>query len=124
MVWSQKYSSIRFVVCSAFSFLHSWRNARDFRPLCRSGQFSDNPYCKWKKPNAGWTKANVDAAVFESKGAVGAVFRDDEGRFVGGYSKIFEGIFDPTLLEMLAIRESLSWLKNHGRSKIIVESNC
>uniref|UniRef100_A0A2C9VS60 RNase H type-1 domain-containing protein n=1 Tax=Manihot esculenta TaxID=3983 RepID=A0A2C9VS60_MANES len=124
VVWSQKYASTRFVVCSAFSFLHSWRNARDFRPLCRSGQFSDNPYCKWKKPDAGWTKANVDAAVFESKGAVGAVFRDDVGRFVGGYSKIFEGISDPTLLEMLAIRESLSWLKNRGRSKVIVESDC
>ncbi|XP_043817361.1 uncharacterized protein LOC110625615 [Manihot esculenta] len=35
------------------------------------GQLSDDSDCKWKKPNAGWTKANVDAAMLESKGAVG-----------------------------------------------------
>uniref|UniRef100_A0A2C9W1S3 RNase H type-1 domain-containing protein n=1 Tax=Manihot esculenta TaxID=3983 RepID=A0A2C9W1S3_MANES len=85
---------------------------------------SCHPYCKWKKSNASWTKANVDAAVFESKGAVGTVFRDNECRFVGRYSKIFKGISDPTLLEILAIRESLSWLKNRGRSKVIIESDC
>lgn len=62
----------------------------------KSRQLSDNSDYKWKKPNAGWTKANIDTYVFKSKGAV------------GGYSKIFKDISDPMLLEILAIWESLS----------------
>lgn len=76
--------------------------------FCKSRQLSDNSDCKWKKPNIGWTKANIDTYVFESKEAVGAVFRDGGTYLLVAIVKIFKDISNPMLLEMLAIQESLS----------------
>lgn len=67
---------------------------------------------------------NVNVAVWERNGAFSAVIRDSNGRFVGGFSRKILYIIDPSILEALAIREVLAWLKERRKSKVIVESDC
>lgn len=49
---------------------------------------------------------------------------DAWGRFIGAQVQKVQGIIDPTILEAMAIREALSWIKERSRSSCIVESDC
>lgn len=62
--------------------------------------------------------------VFEGSGACSAVMRDDQGRFFGGYTLKCDGIVDSFLLEVMAIRQALSWVKARNKSQFIVELDC
>lgn len=43
----------------------------------------------WTPPAEGWVKINIDAAVFLNETiGVGAVIRDDHGRFVGARGQV------------------------------------
>lgn len=79
---------------------------------------------RWTTPNHGWVKANVDPAVFGLGWTCSALFRDVNGRFIGGFIQKTDYIFYPTILEALAIREVLSWLQDKKKSHFIVESDC
>jgi hypothetical protein len=52
---------------------------------------------KWRPPPVGFLKINIDGAVAKQQiaGAVSAVCRDDQGRFLGYSSIKVEGITNP-----------------------------
>lgn len=68
----------------------------------------------------GWYNFNVDAACFDSGGAVSMVRRDCYGRFIGGSIRRFQALKDPGVLEAIAIREALSWIKARRLRQIII----
>ena len=63
---------------------------------------------------------NVDVAVAktQSKGAIGAVCRDELGRFQGASIVVFEGITDAETLEALACREALDLSEDLGLERV------
>ncbi|KAE8786178.1 hypothetical protein D1007_39962 [Hordeum vulgare] len=65
---------------------------------------------RWIKPPAGWTKINVDGAVCKAPpiGAISAVYRDEQGAYLGSSAVVFHGLTDPLILETLACREAQS----------------
>jgi hypothetical protein len=81
---------------------------------------------KWIPPSSGFMKINVDAAVskMEKKGAVGAVYRDFEGDFVGTSAVFIDGISNPGTLEALACRETMALATDLNLQSFVVASDC
>ncbi|XP_057802917.1 uncharacterized protein LOC131018209 [Salvia miltiorrhiza] len=80
----------------------------------------------WHSLPAGHIKCNVDAAFFdeENKTGLGLVIRDYEGAFVVGKSVQLMGRRSVEEGELLGIKEALSWIKELGYSKGVVETDC
>lgn len=58
---------------------------------------------QWQPPPQSYAKINIDASVARdgSRGAVGAICRDDMGAFQGASVVVFKRLVDPTTLEAL-----------------------
>jgi ribonuclease HI len=71
-------------------------------------------------------KINVDAAVRKtsSSGAVAAIARDDEGRYMGASAVVFPGKTDPETLEALACREGVALALDIGARRVKIASDC
>lgn len=117
MVWENKHCSVRDVVFEAKNLLFSWCKAR--ANMLNSAPIVSNtpePY-RWTPPEADWIKLNVDAAVFTSSGAISVVMCNQYGNFVGGFAVKIDHIIDSSVLELMAILEALTWLKDRQWSR-------
>lgn len=63
---------------------------------------------KWKCPDEGCTKVNVDAVISNIAGGIGAVFWDCNGRFTRGFALPVTDQECPQVLEALGIKEVLT----------------
>ena len=81
---------------------------------------------KWIPPPTGYMKVNVDGAIAktEIKGGVGAICRDEQGRFLGASAAVYEGISEPATLEAYACREALELAGDLNIQRIMVASDC
>ena len=79
----------------------------------------------WRPPDVGWVKINTDAAISSefSKGGAGGVARSHVA-FLGAWCKPLEGVTDPMIAEMLAVREGVLFARLRGYSYVVVESDC
>ncbi|KAL8476481.1 hypothetical protein ACS0TY_028954 [Phlomoides rotata] len=93
MVWEGKQPNSYRVVRDAAVLFQEWAAAR--RIFLKRDSSDACP--KWHKPEGGWAKINVDAAVFSETNEIGLgmVVRDDLGRFVVGRSVVFPGMYTP-----------------------------
>ncbi|GMN53271.1 hypothetical protein TIFTF001_022415 [Ficus carica] len=80
---------------------------------------------KWRAPNEGCLKMNVDASVVAGLDKIGpgAVIRDSHGFVMGAMSKSVSGIFSPFLAECMATREGLQFAWESGLKVSSVESD-
>jgi ribonuclease HI len=80
---------------------------------------------KWTKPEPRTMKLNVDAAfnVEEGSGAVGAVIRDFNGRFVAATMSLLPHVASAAMAEAAALREGLALADRLGCNSIIAESD-
>ncbi|KAL8535289.1 hypothetical protein ACS0TY_011059 [Phlomoides rotata] len=79
---------------------------------------------RWKPPQAGWYKANVDGSVSSAPGCVyaGVIFRNSLGFFAGAfYTRIGPGY--PLEAELTAILHSIIYAHAQGWSFLWVESD-
>lgn len=84
------------------------------------------PKAKWIPPSVGLVKGNVDAAVARSgdMGAVAAIFRNADGKFLGASALVSRGTSDPFTMEAIACREALSLARDLDLQKIVIASDC
>lgn len=70
-------------------------------------------------------KLNTDVAMDSVKGSTGLgwVLRDDQGTFKAAMCIPCVGLFSPKEAEAMAIREALSWMKNHKIDFLQVETD-
>ncbi|XP_055961881.1 uncharacterized protein LOC130015554 [Mercurialis annua] len=73
----------------------------------------------------GFLKLNYDAAVNiqQKHGFVGIVAKDDQGLPKGNFFAIFQFIWDPGILEMLALREAMNWAVSRGWTRVLFEGD-
>ncbi|XP_047979145.1 uncharacterized protein LOC125221058 [Salvia hispanica] len=71
---------------------------------------------KWVKPQNGVLKCNIDVVLFtgQRKVGCGAVVRDSEGMVVAAMCGQVGRVADPSMAELLSLRELLSWVKREG----------
>ncbi|XP_060963958.1 uncharacterized protein LOC115723947 [Cannabis sativa] len=125
LIWQQRSRSVKDVVTFANSSLDQWLKAQGKGNIPLLSPLKDGDGSElWLKPSIG-IKLNVDAAIFErsSKHGFGCVVRDTEGTLTAAFAGVKTGSVSPELVEVMGIREALSWLKNHSFSQVIVETD-
>ncbi|VFQ78868.1 unnamed protein product [Cuscuta campestris] len=62
---------------------------------------------------------SVDAAVFENarRVGVGAILIGEDNSFIGAFNSCINCPLEPRIAETMAIKEALSWIKDHGFSE-------
>ena len=80
----------------------------------------------WVAPPIGWLKANIDGAFCLSSrtGGVGVIFRDSDGRIVGGVCQYVTHVTSPDMVEALAGRFACELAVEFNLSPVIFESDC
>lgn len=114
MIWNNLISSSEAIVEKARLYLQDWRIANTV--LSHADHNTPNYIMNWQKPQAGWKKLNVDAALDSNQCVMGFgwVVRDEKGEFVAAKCQPEYGHFQPKEAEAMAIREALSWMKTHN----------
>ncbi|KAH9777775.1 RNase H domain-containing protein [Citrus sinensis] len=126
-IWNQKNGSVQQVLNSAGQLLYQWQAAKKQLYFVDAGvQQLAHGAVSWEKPEFGWVKCNVDAAVFASQGRIelGCVIRNSDGGFVAARCVGRHGSFSAREAEALGIREALSWLKEYKLPCVIVKMDC
>lgn len=79
----------------------------------------------WIKPQHGFMKLNVDAAINKEEDCMGfgCVLRDEHRHFIAVRGAQWRGTLTSKEVEAVAIRESLSWLKSLTVNNIIIETD-
>lgn len=127
LVWNGKRISAMKIVAKAWENLSQWVNAqnRSVSAPLTPPNVGDGAVC-WVKPQIDEVKITVDAAIFNSQGisGMGLIARNHNGHLLLAKSKTVAEILNPTLAEVLAIKEALSWLKDNEWYTATVESDC
>ena len=58
----------------------------------------------------------MDAASFHASNnsGFGMVVRRDDKSFIAAHTTSIHGVFNPIVIELMGVREALSWVKNQG----------
>lgn len=112
VVWNNRWGKPDVVIRQAKESLTQWYKAQKTQLLVGSGTGSSAEE-KWIKPTHGMLKCNVDASIFPDKGysSFGFVIKDANGVCVKALNGAFRGIFATMMVEALAFKEALSWIK-------------
>uniref|UniRef100_A0A452XZ15 RNase H type-1 domain-containing protein n=1 Tax=Aegilops tauschii subsp. strangulata TaxID=200361 RepID=A0A452XZ15_AEGTS len=77
-----------------------------------------------RAPPTGSHKIHVDAATRQGRGgAVSAICRDCNGKFIGSSSLVIVGVQDPATLEAIAVREALALAADMHVENMVVSSD-
>lgn len=71
-----------------------------------------------------WNVIWMSQLMSPSVSSFAFVLQNHDGNFVQGVSGSFPSIYEPRMVELLAIREALSWLKDLGFDNVVLESDC
>lgn len=84
------------------------------------------PVEKWKPPDEGWVKVNVDGATSKwgDNGGAGVVFRNQEGAFLGGACHSFPGCQEPAEIELQARRRAVQLADEVNATSLHIEMDC
>lgn len=79
----------------------------------------------WMKPEQGWHKLNVDASYIqnESKGAWGAVLRNDAGNVIISAWGVIPRCLSAEVAEAIAVKEGLRLIIPMESTPVVIESN-
>ncbi|XP_017216875.1 uncharacterized protein LOC108194444 [Daucus carota subsp. sativus] len=105
------------------NMLDEWKRSQRQRTKYRSAVHVSPR--RWAPPLPGWVKINVDAAVFTETGytGIGSVMRDEQGRFIRAKNQRIAVAYQPREAEAIALKETLSWVKDLGYRKCIFETD-
>ncbi|XP_074352682.1 uncharacterized protein LOC141691828 [Apium graveolens] len=126
-VWNNRSSSVNSMLYLANNYLTQWRatQSHSFVILPRAGLAEDGAM-SWVKPQGTEVKVNVDAALFNEHVSfgVGMVARDGRGDLLQARTVVLNGLVQPELTEVMAIKEVLSWMETNGWQEGVIETYC
>uniref|UniRef100_A0A803NY05 RNase H type-1 domain-containing protein n=1 Tax=Cannabis sativa TaxID=3483 RepID=A0A803NY05_CANSA len=81
---------------------------------------------QWTKSSLNMIEINVDGDIFSQSNIYGfrCIARDHEGDFIEAFQSSKPSVVNPEFAEAVGIKEALSWIKSHGWSNVMVETNC
>nr|GMC64734.1 uncharacterized protein LOC109164833 [Ipomoea batatas] len=120
-LWKNITSTPHTIVEGARSLWRNWVEAQNLQPS--SAQPHPAQVCRWKNPQSGWIKANVDAALDGNRNwmGLGCVLRDEDGNFIAALCTPWKGKLLAKEAEALGVREALSWIKQLNYTHVEVE---
>jgi len=122
-VWNQLIIPPDAVVSGAITFLLEWQTVNSGSPHHSGRNTSED---KWIKPQTGWKKLNIDAALDtgNKKFGFGFVLRDDLGKFVAAKMVPKAGLIRADEAEVMGMKEALKWLKEINCDEVQIETDC
>ncbi|XP_019159671.1 PREDICTED: uncharacterized protein LOC109156272 [Ipomoea nil] len=125
LVWQQKNSNSRAIVQAALIYARNWKEAREKDDLImrRSLQGSPGELPRWV-PHEG-VRVNIDVAMDMNNCRMGFGWsaQDGEGRLLGVVMFVQKGLFLVKEAEAMGAREALSWIKEMGWNRVILETD-
>lgn len=80
---------------------------------------------KWKPPEEGWIKANVDGATAKTgEGGTGVVLKNHDGAYITSASHFLPRCNDPLQVELQACRRAAILAEAHNIPRLYIESDC
>ena len=124
VVWKGRSRQLAELIKHAEELLREWHHAKEGQSRQIQRRTTANE-ATWLRPEIGWLKCNIDAAIFQHGGFMGYgwVLRDDEGTMIAAKNGVMNGLVNPAMAEAMSCREALSWLKSLNIDKVIVESD-
>lgn len=126
-VWEDKLGSPSLAIDWSSKIITDWRKVMKYKAKrCnKPGLSIQEEEHKWRPPEEGYVKVNVDAAVQQASQtcSMGMVIRDHQSNFVEGRTmKVLEqgSVF---ALEALGVCEALKWSASKGFQKVIIETD-
>lgn len=116
MLWERRNQDAGRILQQSVAMLFAWLHAKNKHEACETSHQLALEANKWYKPERGWTNANVNASFGAESGGI--------GRFAGSFATQIVGRNDPEVLEALALREVLRWLKDRRRQNIVIDCDC
>lgn len=110
----------------SFRYLKEWKSAGKKSQLLDKQDKADvNVDKKWRPPDIGTWKLNVDASFVQDAECfiIGMIIRDHAGVFVEGRSMTLPHPGSVFEAECIGVKEALSWLTDHQSRKVIVETD-
>ncbi|XP_057809101.1 uncharacterized protein LOC131023575 [Salvia miltiorrhiza] len=125
VVWNESNLVPSSSMVAAVVTCADWKLARSVAAHLSARQQPTAPCLGWHAIPADSVRCNVDAAFFEQDQTmeIGIVVRDNTGSFVAGKTMKMPGGRSVEEGELIGIKEALSWLKDLGHMKGIVESD-
>ncbi|KAH9647971.1 putative reverse transcriptase/RNA-dependent DNA polymerase [Citrus sinensis] len=112
-VWNDVKGRVQTVLNSAGQNLFLWQQARKSVYVPPVSDSASHGSVCWLKPNVGWFKCNVDAAIIRSRGLI--------SDFIAAKSDILPGSFEAREAKAIGVREALSWLKKFAFHSVNLE---
>lgn len=80
----------------------------------------------WVKPQIESVKVTTDVAMFRDRGEYGyaMIARDSNGELIEAKTCLRNGQEEPEVVEAIAVKEALSWIKSKNWQKVVVETDC
>ena len=106
------------------STLEQWREAQRLRTQTSpqlTQHYSNS--VQWEKPWQEWVKLNVDAAIFNETSSIGigCVLWNSSGELIIAKAMPMYQKVGSKEAETTGVREALSWIKQMGLMKVLVE---
>ncbi|XP_057775034.1 uncharacterized protein LOC130994015 [Salvia miltiorrhiza] len=125
-VWNNKSPVPAASVMAAASTWAEWSSVRASATRSNPQQIAKAVCLGWHPLPPGAIQCNVDVAFFaeDKTMGLGMVVRNHHGEFVVGRSIILPGCRSVEEGELIGIKEALSWIKELGFLKGVLESDC
>ena len=124
-IWHNKWCRDNQVIRrQALDALHQWpiaqTSARTTRHSCHG-----NSAVRWTPPTGGFLKCNFDTGSHPKVGKVtyGFIIKDNAAMVLATICGSLKGPNDAFIGEILSCREALSWLKEHGLTRVQVATD-
>lgn len=127
VVWNKKVTRLYVIIANAKQYLEQWRYAQSkFSYSLFPQAVEGDGGVSWVRPQELTIKVSVDASIFRefNVSGIGLVARDSKGEMIMARTVRLNEVLDPDMVEVMAIKEALSWMKNKTWQNIIVESDC
>ncbi|XP_059462829.1 uncharacterized protein LOC132191757 [Corylus avellana] len=95
------------------------------QPEHQKNAFTTQRQVLWTKPEAGWIKVNVDAALNKKEGVMGfgLVMRDQEGTFLAAKCIRKRGLWESVVAEALALYHETVFGREKGVQHIVIKGD-
>ncbi|XP_060965224.1 uncharacterized protein LOC115719983 [Cannabis sativa] len=125
LLWSNKSTKVSEVIQSAKTNLDNWQNAQSNGSIPLLNVNVSNGREHWTKPIFTKFKINVDGALFkaENRFGFGFIVRDKDGKLVEAVSSSKTGVVSPEIVEVVGMKEALSWIKTKHLTEVEIETD-
>lgn len=81
---------------------------------------------RWRLPELGFLKCNVDGSIDLSTGRAGytCVLQNNDGAFLHAITCPLFIAYEPSTVVLMGVVEGLSWFKQQGLHSILIETDC